>query len=48
MIENYNKNSSPLSFIERLLPKFFNNIIYDSKPFKLEYKDSLELKILLI
>lgn len=45
MIENYNKNSSPLSFlIERLLPKFFNNIIYDSKPFKLEYKDSLGVK----
>ena len=45
MIESYNKNSSPLSFlIEKLLPKWFNNIIYDSTPFKLEYNTSLGVK----
>ena len=34
MIDYYNSNSSPLSFLlERLLPQWFNNIIYDSTPY---------------
>tara|TARA_X000000950_G_scaffold95154_1_gene119915 strand:+ start:7745 stop:8320 length:576 start_codon:yes stop_codon:yes gene_type:complete len=45
MIEHYNKNSSPLSFLlEKKLAKWYNNIIYDSTPFKLEYITSSGVK----
>ena len=37
MIEHYNKNSSPLSFMmEDLLPIWFDNIVYDPTPFLIE------------
>ena len=37
MCEHYRCNSSPLSFLcEKLLPKWFDNIVYDSTPFLIE------------
>ena len=36
MINHYNSNSSPLSFlVEKLLPKWFDDIVYDQTPHKI-------------
>jgi len=36
MIDHYNSNSSPLSFlVEKLLPKWFDDIVYDQTPHKI-------------
>ena len=38
MIEHYNNNSSPLSFLsEKLLPVWFKNIVYDPTPELIEH-----------
>ena len=40
MINHYNSNSSPLSFlVEKLLPKWFDDIIYDPTPHKITHND---------
>jgi hypothetical protein len=37
MIEHYLSNSSPMSFLsEKLLPKWFDNLVYDPTPFLIE------------
>ena len=41
MIEHYNKNSSPLSFMmEDLLPIWFSNLVYDPTPCLIEHNGS--------
>jgi len=38
MIEHYNNNSSPLSFLsEKILPKWFRDIVYDPTPELIEH-----------
>lgn len=39
MIAHYKSNSSPMSFLsEKLLPKWFKDIVYDPTPFLIEHK----------
>ena len=39
MIEHYHSNSSPLSFLcEKLLPRWFSNLVYDPTPFTIDHR----------
>ena len=42
MINHYKNNSSPLSFlIEKILPKWFDKIIYDTTPHEIKYNNTI-------
>jgi hypothetical protein len=42
MVYHYKNNSSPMSFLsEKLIPKWFSNIVYDPTPFKLNHNGTI-------